>query len=62
MTDFERGYSFFAEQLDAYLPALDGAEYCGTINDEIQKFIVNLKKFDGYKTSVKQLKGNAAEV
>ena len=62
MTDFERGYSFFAEHLDAYVPALDGAKYVGTINEEIKKFIENLKKFDGYQTSVNQLKGDAAEV
>ena len=62
MTDFERGYSFFAEQLDAYIPALEGADYIHTINGEIKKFIDNLKKFEGHQTSVKQLKGNVAEV
>ena len=62
MTDFERGYSFFAEHLDAYVSALDGEEYIGTIDEEISKFIDNLKRFDGYQTSVKQLKGDAAEV
>lgn len=62
MTDFEKGYSFFSEHLDAYIPALDGADYIKTINEEIKKFIDNLKKFDGYETSVKQLKGDAAEV
>ena len=62
MTDFERGYSFFAEHLDAYVPALDGAEYIHTINNEIKNFIENLKKFEGYQTPVNQLKGDAAEV
>lgn len=62
MTDFEKGFSFFATQLDAYMPAFGGTEYINTINKEISIFIDNLKKFEGHQTSVKQLKGNAAEV
>lgn len=63
MTDFERGYSFFAEHLDAYVPALDGAEYVANLDKVIDEQYAILQSF--IKSNGKPidfLKGDFAEL
>ena len=63
MTDFERGYSFFAEQLDAYLPALEGGAYIADIDSFINdQFKVIQEFFQSNGKAIDFAKGDFAEL
>lgn len=75
MLGFEEGYKHFAEMAGSIFSSMKTEEhiqenmqevdahnaFATKYNKEIEDFIEELEKYNGFKTSVKQLKGNVAE-
>lgn len=61
MADFEEGYKFFIDNSPIIVGSEMSSSYIKAVNEEINKLVVNLNSFEGFKTSSKMLKGDMAE-
>lgn len=60
-TTFQGGYDFFRKNTVSATGAFDGADYVGTIEEEIQKLNDDMSHFTGFRTDSAMLKGDIAE-
>ncbi len=61
MVGFEEGYSFFEKNTGSAISGIQGSQYVGTVNQEIDSLVENLNAMQGFKTDVSALKGDVAE-
>ena len=67
-TNFQQGYEYFRKNADAFVGAVDGADfgldrvaYVDSVQFEIDELERHINAFLGDNTLVKQLKGDVAE-
>lgn len=60
-TTFQGGYDFFRKNAVSAIGAFDGADYIGTIEEEIQRLNDDMSRFTGFRTDSTMLKGDIAE-
>ena len=61
MNGFVEGFEFFSNHAAEFAGVNIGVDYVNSVNAEIDAFVDSLSHFNGYKTSVDQLKGDVAE-
>lgn len=60
-TTFQGGYDFFRKNSATVIGAFHGADYIGTIEEEIKKLNDDMSHFTGFRTDSAMLKGDIAE-
>lgn len=61
MNGFSEGYSFFEKNAGVQIASVYSCKYVDNVSSEIVKLLSSLKKFEGYSTCAKKLKGDIAE-
>lgn len=60
-TSFQSGYNFFSKSAASISGAFEGADYIGSIEEEIKKLSDDMSHFTGFQTDSAMLKGDVAE-